>query len=103
MKKAFQNIFSSRDHKNKLAKSLLIGAILSIVTAYITLETTYAIYHKTTGDKRVKSKSEFERASIRKKERFIIDREFNYGLILIGFIGGTALGYLLINIRGEKS
>ena len=79
---------------NRLALALIIGFLVSMITALMTAEVRY--YDLGLGKKEIKER-EYELSRYGKKET-----EYSSTFILVSLIGGVGIGYLLIGPEKKK-
>ncbi|WP_237274880.1 hypothetical protein [Tenacibaculum ovolyticum] len=85
----------AKDKNIRIAKGIIIGFIFSILISYLTSETKY--YRFVSGKKIDIISSEKYNDNSYYYSKYVKDTRYNSLFIILGFITGTAMGYLLIN------
>tara|TARA_A100001391_G_scaffold93418_1_gene61972 strand:+ start:808 stop:1113 length:306 start_codon:yes stop_codon:yes gene_type:complete len=90
MKRNLQNILIARDNKTRIAKSLVFGALLSLIVGYYTSEVSYSV------GKRVVSEQSYDNMDESVKMRYSKKTKYQSLIILIVFVFGAGLSYSVI-------
>lgn len=87
-------LFTAKDDKIRLAKSIFIGAVFSLFIAYLTSDNTYIT--TTNGNNLAIGLNQFNKLSENEDYAWTRIREFKDIIIVMSFLFGASLSYTLI-------
>tara|TARA_R110000751_G_scaffold39719_15_gene94602 strand:- start:51664 stop:51993 length:330 start_codon:yes stop_codon:yes gene_type:complete len=98
------SIFQAKDSRVRLAKAIVLGFLMALVVGWLTSVTTYLRGGKQTNESTyVISEAIYNNYSERQQIRFIKSTDYNELFIIIAFLSGTAIGYLIISQNQNNS
>jgi hypothetical protein len=98
------SIFQAKDNRVRLAKAIVLGFLMALVVGGLTSVTTYLRGGIQTNESTyIISEAVYNYYSERQQIRFIKSTDYNELFIIIAFLSGTAIGYLIISQNQNNS
>jgi hypothetical protein len=98
------SIFQAKDSRVRLAKAIVLGFLMALVVGGLTSVTTYLRGGIQTNESTfIISEASYNRGQEQYQSRFIKSTDYNELFIIIAFLSGTAIGYLIINQKQNNT